>query len=80
MRARVQTARTHTDLPIGVGFGVRDAAGAAAIAGFADAVIVGSALIEAMERAVNAGTDPIAAAGALAAELAAAVHGAARSV
>ena len=37
--------RGYTDLPIGVGFGIKDAASAARIAGIADAVVVGSALV-----------------------------------
>ena len=37
--------RKHTDLPVGVGFGIRDAASAAAVAGIADAVVVGSVLV-----------------------------------
>jgi tryptophan synthase alpha chain len=37
--------RANTDLPVGVGFGIRDAETAAQIATFADAVVVGSALI-----------------------------------
>ena len=37
--------RRHTDLPVGVGFGIRDAASAAAVAGIADAVVVGSVLV-----------------------------------
>jgi tryptophan synthase alpha chain len=37
--------RKHTDLPLGVGFGIRDADSAARIAKVADAVVVGSALI-----------------------------------
>lgn len=48
---RVAAVRAHTDLPVGVGFGVRGADDAAAAAGFADAVIVGSALIRAMRAA-----------------------------
>jgi tryptophan synthase alpha chain len=36
-------------LPVGVGFGIRDAETAAAVAGFADAVIVGSALVSRVE-------------------------------
>lgn len=42
---KVQEIRTHTTLPIGVGFGIRDGASAAAVAAVADAVIVGSALV-----------------------------------
>ncbi|WP_445181451.1 tryptophan synthase subunit alpha [Pseudonocardia sp. Cha107L01] len=43
----VARTRPHTTLPIGVGLGVRSGAQAAAVAGFADAVIVGSALVSA---------------------------------
>ena len=41
--------RAITDLPIGVGLGVRTGEQAAQIAGFADAVIVGSAFVSAAE-------------------------------
>src|SRR5262249_6931448 len=41
----VARVREATDLPIGVGLGVRDGAQAAAVAGYADGVIVGSALV-----------------------------------
>ncbi len=41
--------RQHTSLPVGVGFGIKDAATAAQIAGIADAVIVGSAIVRLIE-------------------------------
>jgi len=41
----VARLRQVTDLPIGVGLGVRDGTQAAGVAGYADGVIVGSALI-----------------------------------
>ena len=41
----VARTRKVTDLPVGVGLGVRDGAQAAEVAGYADAVIVGSALV-----------------------------------
>jgi tryptophan synthase alpha chain len=41
----VRRTRTHTDLPVGVGLGVRSGEQAAEVAGFADGVIVGSALV-----------------------------------
>ncbi len=41
----VAPIRARTDLPVAVGFGVRDASSAAAVANSADAVVVGSALI-----------------------------------
>jgi tryptophan synthase alpha chain len=41
----VARTREHTRLPIGVGLGVRSGAQAAEVAGFADAVIVGSAYV-----------------------------------
>ncbi|MDQ3763270.1 MAG: tryptophan synthase subunit alpha [Actinomycetota bacterium] len=46
----VSRAREHApELPVGVGLGVRDGAQAAEVAGFADAVIVGSAFVAAAE-------------------------------
>ncbi len=47
--ARVEAIRQQSDLPVGVGFGIRDAASAAAIGKVADAVVVGSALVSRME-------------------------------
>jgi tryptophan synthase alpha chain len=43
----VRRTRAHTSLPIGVGLGVRSGDQAAEVASFADAVIVGSALVTA---------------------------------
>lgn len=52
--ALVARCRTHTELPIGVGLGVRTAAQAHQIASFADAVIVGSALVAAGDMSLAA--------------------------
>jgi tryptophan synthase alpha chain len=41
--------RRHTTLPVGVGFGIRDASSAQAIAKVADAVVIGSRIIEEIE-------------------------------
>lgn len=41
--------RQHIDIPIGVGFGISDAASAAQIAQVADAVIVGSKIVQTVE-------------------------------
>lgn len=46
--------RTHTDLPVAVGFGITGGAQAAAVARYADGVVVGSALVERMGRSVDA--------------------------
>ena len=46
---RIALVRACCDVPVGVGFGVRDAATAAAIAQFADAVVIGSRLVEEIE-------------------------------
>lgn len=45
VQQKLDAIRPYTDLPIGVGFGIRDAATAAAVAQVADAVVVGSALV-----------------------------------
>ena len=51
---RVSLIRNMTALPIAVGFGIKDADSARAVAGVADAVVVGSALIDQMVRAGSA--------------------------
>ena len=48
--ARIPPIRAKTGLPVGVGFGIRDADTARHIAGIADAVVVGSRIIEELER------------------------------
>ena len=47
--------KRHTNLPVVVGFGVKNADGAAAIAEAADGVVVGSALVDAIRRSLNRG-------------------------
>ncbi len=47
--SKLKEIRAITDLPLGVGFGIKDADSAARIAGLADAVIVGSALVQKIE-------------------------------
>jgi tryptophan synthase alpha chain len=51
---RVADIRSHASAPVAVGFGVKDAHSAKAIAGFADAVVIGSALVERLEGATTA--------------------------
>ncbi len=46
--------RAHSDIPVGVGLGVRSGAQAAEIAKYADAVIVGSALVSAVDKGLDA--------------------------
>jgi len=47
---KLPAIREKTGLPVGVGFGIRDAATAKRIAVFADAVVVGSRIIEEIEK------------------------------
>jgi tryptophan synthase alpha chain len=47
--SRVASIREQTNLPVGVGFGIRDAATAKATAAIADAVVVGSRMVLAIE-------------------------------
>jgi tryptophan synthase alpha chain len=51
LRAQVARVRRTTALPIGVGFGISTPKQAAWIASFADAAVVGSALVERIEKA-----------------------------
>ena len=49
--ARIPKIRAATSLPIGVGFGIRDAESARAVARTADAVVIGSRIIQEIEAA-----------------------------
>jgi tryptophan synthase alpha chain len=76
----VTRIKRHTTLPVAVGFGVKNAASAAVIARGADAVVVGSALVEQVRTSLDAAGHPtagtVAAVTGLVAEIAAGVHGA----
>jgi tryptophan synthase alpha chain len=54
VRERVTMIRQQAHTPVAVGFGVRDAASAAAIGQFADAVVIGSALVDRLAGAGSA--------------------------
>ncbi|MDG4796612.1 tryptophan synthase subunit alpha [Micromonospora sp. WMMD1082] len=71
--ALVSRVREVTDLPVGVGLGVSTGAQAATVAGYADAVIVGSALVRCLLDVPDEATG-LAALSTLAAELATAAH------
>ena len=47
--------RRHAQVPVCAGFGIRDRQQVERLAGHVDGVIVGSALVEAMERGIDAG-------------------------
>src|SRR5690606_37508279 len=50
---RLAEIRRHVRIPVGVGFGIRDAQSAQRLGGFSDAVIIGTKLIETMEQAAQ---------------------------
>lgn len=52
--ARIPEIRASTGVPVGVGFGIRDAQTAGAVARVADAVVVGSRIIEEIEQSNEA--------------------------
>jgi len=68
LKTQVARIRRATALPIGVGFGISTPEQAARIAAFADAAVVGSALIDVMERA-NGNGEKVRRAGAFVARL-----------
>jgi tryptophan synthase alpha chain len=80
--AAVKRIKRHTDLPVAVGFGVKDAASARAIAQGADGVVVGSALVEVLRKSLDqngkATTGTVKAVADLVAQLAAGVRSARR--
>jgi tryptophan synthase alpha chain len=51
VEAKLARLRALTTLPIGVGFGIRDGATARAVARVADAVVIGSALVQVLAQA-----------------------------
>ena len=51
--APIREIRSHSSLPLAVGFGIKNPQSAAAVAGLADAVVIGSALIEHVENATT---------------------------
>jgi len=53
VRSRVAALKAQTRAPVAVGFGVRDAQSAVAVAEFADAVVIGSALVERLAEATS---------------------------
>ncbi len=75
VQQEVEAIRANTDIPIGVGFGIRTPEQAARIGQFADGVVVGSALIDCIHKAETpeAGTQAVL---ALTRELATAVRSA----
>ena len=54
---RLKLIRAHCDLPLAVGFGIKDANSAAAIAAVADGVVVGSALVQLLADTAATGAD-----------------------
>mgnify|MGYP000339026107 FL=1 len=72
----VDRVRSATGLPVAVGFGVKTPERAAEIARVADAVVVGSALVDRIEAAVTENCDPVADVLSLARDLSHAVHNA----
>ena len=50
---KIPQLRKHIDLPIGVGFGIRDAATALAVAKLCDGVVVGSRIVQEIENSTE---------------------------
>jgi len=73
-RTAVERLKRSTDLPIAVGFGVRDAQSASAIARVADAVVVGSTFVDVIAKAAADGSPVMQAVSAKVQELARAVR------
>lgn len=50
---KMKQIRSHTDLPVTVGFGIKDGASAAAIAPLCEGVVIGSALVDRLFQAAD---------------------------
>ena len=53
VKSKVKAIRQKTNLPIGVGFGVKDAATAKLVSEFADAIVVGSRMVHTLEQSTE---------------------------
>ena len=53
VKFKINNIREHTDMPVGVGFGIKTAEDASAVASFSDAVIIGSSLVSCIENSLN---------------------------
>ena len=67
--AKLDAIRQTTEMPVGVGFGIKDAATAKAMAAIADAVVVGSAIVQRVEDNVGDTAAILASVGELIAEM-----------
>ena len=80
VEAAVARIKRHTHLPVAVGFGVKNAQSAAAIAAHADGVVVGTALVDALKGSLGpndkAGPGTVEAVARLVSEIAVGVRGA----
>jgi tryptophan synthase alpha chain len=70
---RLHAIRAHTDLPVGVGFGIKNAETARRVGAIADAVVVGSALVQRIADLADNPQQAIRAVAALLAEMRAAL-------
>ncbi len=75
VQQKLAQIRANSDLPVGVGFGIRDAESAARIAEFADAVVVGSALVKRIAELADRPEDIVRQAPAIIAEMRRAMDG-----
>jgi tryptophan synthase alpha chain len=82
--AAVARIKQHSSLPVAVGFGVKNAESAAALAAHANGVVVGSALVEALRASLDAHgkatSESVDAVAGLVAEIARGVRSAARPI
>jgi tryptophan synthase alpha chain len=79
VRVAVERLRKYTDLPVVVGFGITTPDQAAAVARFADAAAVGTALVKRIAQAHTDGSDPVESVLSLVRDLAAGIRGVTRN-
>ncbi len=73
LESLIEQIRSHTELPVAVGFGIATPDDAARVGELADGVIVGSRLVAAAAEAFDAGREPAQEVGRIVAELSAAL-------
>ena len=53
MKSNIERIKSHTDLPLAAGFGIKTRADVERFAAVADAVVVGSAIVETVQRSLD---------------------------
>ncbi|MBL4583523.1 MAG: tryptophan synthase subunit alpha, partial [Pseudomonadales bacterium] len=58
VKSKVKILKSITELPVGVGFGIKDAQSAAQVGAVSDGVVIGSAIVNLIHKSTENSSDP----------------------